>query len=275
MKIQNVLIYLALVFMLCACEKAFDWQYNEQTALIPVVEGIITNENVKQIVVLSYVRSQPNAPAIPVTSASVNVNLAGNTFAFAQDTTNPGTYISEQAFIGVVDAPVTLNAFIDGVRYTATDNMIPVSNTQRANFKLVDTNDSLYEIVSPASTFYSTEPAMWVLDIDWSSLPACNDSTGASCKAKVFYYDLKTLDVSEVFAPDKQTLRFPKGASVLQTKYSLSPEHAEFRRSLLLETVWRGGLFDVSPGTVYTNVSGGALGFFGASSVVKRTYTVQ
>lgn len=275
MKTSVKLICIALMFMLCACEKAFDWQYNEQPANIPVVEGIITNENMKQVVVLSYVRSQPNAPAIPVTDATVNVSLAGNTYNFVQDTANPGTYISEHAFIGVVNTPVTFNANLDGVRYTATDNMIPVSNTQRANFKLVDTNDSLYEIVSPASTFNSTEPAMWVLDIDWSFLPACTDSTGATCKAKVYYYDLKTLDVSEVFAPDSQILRFPKGASVLQTKYSLSPEHAEFRRSLLLETLWRGGLFDVSPGTVYTNLSGGALGFFGASSVIKRTYTVQ
>ncbi len=273
MKIK--LIIIGILIVLTSCEKAFDWDYADEEQAVPVIESIITNENIKQKLVLSWTRSNPNTPPQPITDAQVNVKFSANTYNFSHDTLNPGTYLSNQSFIGVVDVPITIEVIIDGILYTATDRMIPVSSTQKANFKLVNTTDSIYEIVSPGSTFYSSEQAMWVLDIDWSALPDYQNITADSCKARLFFYDLKTLDVSQVFAPDKQNLQFPKGALVNQTKYSLSPEHAEFRRSLLLETEWRGGFFDVSPGTVYSNIKGGAVGFLGCSSVIKHTYVVQ
>jgi len=264
-----------ILIMLTSCEKAFDWTYSDEELSIPVIESIITNENIQQKVILSWTRSNPNALPQPITDALVSVSFNNNTYNFAHDTSNPGTYMSVQPFIGVIDVAINIEVNVNGISYTGTDMMIPVSSTQKANFKLVNTTDSLYEIVSPGSTFYSSEQAMWVIDIDWSGLPAYMDKPADSCRARLFYYDLKTLDVSQVFAPDRQNILFPKGASVHQVKYSLSPGHAEFRRSLLLETEWRGGLFDVTPGTVFSNIKGGAVGFFGACSVTKFNYTVQ
>ena len=270
-----VFSWLISIFILSSCEKAFDWQYQNENSKILVVESIITNENKNQTVSLSWVRANPNDAAIPVTNASVNVTMAGNTYLFNHDALNPGNYISQQAFIGVVDMPINIEIVVDGQIYTGTDKMIPVTPSQRIKFKQVSTTDTLYEVTAVASTLSSTEQAMWEISIDWSSLPAYQNKPADSCKASLFYYDLKTIDVSEVFAPVKQTLEFPKGATVVQTKYSLSPEHAEFRRSMLLETEWRGGMFDVSPGTVLTNIKGNAVGFFGASSVVKHTFLVE
>jgi len=269
----SAFVFLWLFFS--SCEKSFDWQYKENDIKILAVEGVITNQNKIQTVALSWVHSDPNQAPIPITNATVGVKMAGNTYPFYPDSLNPGNYKSQQAFIGVVDAPIVLEVVVDGILYTGSDMMIPVSSTQRANFNQISTTDTLYQIVSPSSTFYCSEQAMWVLDIDWSTLPAYQNTPADSCKARLFYYDLNTIDVSEVFAPGKQNLKFPKGASVIQTKYSLSTNHAEFRRSLLLETEWRGGLFDVSPGTVYSNINGGAVGFFGASSVVRDVYFVN
>ena len=265
---------LAILFF-TACEKSFDWQYQNENSKILAVEGIITNQNIKHTVSLSWVRANPNESDIPVTNATVNIEMGSSTYLFDADTLIPGHYKSQTAFIGVIDIPIKIEVIVDGTTYTGKDVMIPVTPTQRATFNQVSATDTMYELTSPGSTFYSDEQAMWELVIDWSSLPAYQDKPADSCKARLFYYDLKTIDVSEIFAPGKQTLKFPKGATVVQTKYALSQNHAEFRRSLLLETEWRGGMFDVSPGTVYSNINGGAVGFFGASSVVRDVFVIQ
>ena len=62
---------------------------------------------------------------------------------------------------------------------------------------------------------------------------------------------------------------------MIQRKYSLSPQHEEFIRSLLVETQWHGGNFDIEEGNVHTNLSEGALGFFGACSVITYSSTVE
>ncbi len=263
------------ILFLSSCEKAFDWQYQNENSKILIVEGIITNENKTQTVNLSWVRANPNDADIPVTNADVSVKIAGVTYLYSHDSLNPGLYKSQQAFIGVVDVPVSIKIIVDGVTYTGYDKMIPVTTSQRVKFKQVSTTDTLYEVTNVSGTLSSTEQAMWEINIDWSFLPAYQNKPADSCKARLYYYDLKTIDVSEVFAPAKQTLEFPKGATVVQTKYSLSYRHAEFIRSMLLETEWRGGMFDVSPGTVFTNINGGAVGFFGASSVFKHTFLVE
>jgi hypothetical protein len=48
----------------------------------------------------------------------------------------------------------------------------------------------------------------------------------------------------------------------------MNEAHAAFIRTLLSETEWRGGLFDVQPGNVQTNLSEGAVGYFAVSTVV-------
>ena len=63
--------------------------------------------------------------------------------------------------------------------------------------------------------------------------------------------------------------------TIIESKYSVTPEHAGFIRSMLLETEWRGGLFDVAQGNLETNLSQGAFGFFAISTVIRDTLTVK
>ncbi|MBE9509733.1 MAG: hypothetical protein IMY71_02550, partial [Bacteroidetes bacterium] len=44
--------------------------------------------------------------------------------------------------------------------------------------------------------------------------------------------------------------------------------------TMLSETEWKGGVFDVLPGNVYTNLSEGAVGFFAVSTVVSDSTVV-
>jgi hypothetical protein len=78
-----------------------------------------------------------------------------------------------------------------------------------------------------------------------------------------------------VFAPNSQNINFPMGTVLIQRRYSLTDEHATFIRSLLLETAWQGGLFNTASANITTNLSQGAVGFFGACGVVEKTEVVR
>ena len=80
----------------------------------------------------------------------------------------------------------------------------------------------------------------------------------------MLFYTLPTLDVSQIFAPPVEAVSFPAGTVITESRYSLTPEHAGFVREMLLETSWQGGLFSSVPANVTTNLSDGAVGWFGA-----------
>jgi hypothetical protein len=113
----------------------------------------------------------------------------------------------------------------------------------------------------------SGEPSMTEVYMDWSSIPSyC--STYGHCEAQETFYYLKNIDVNKVFGPEKEVIYFPSETKIVRRIYSLSNEHQAFLRSLLMETEWRGGLFDVQPANVKSNLSNGAWGFFGACMVL-------
>jgi hypothetical protein len=81
--------------------------------------------------------------------------------------------------------------------------------------------------------------------------------------------------VAEEFGPAKQEIWFPAGTTLIRKKYSLTKSHQEFIRSLLIETEWRGGLFDMEQGNVLTNFSHGTRGWFAACMVISDTNIVE
>jgi hypothetical protein len=116
---------------------------------------------------------------------------------------------------------------------------------------------------------------MYEILLDWANAPGFENSNADSCKAKLYYYTLPTLDVSEVFAPTLEAVSFPKGTILTERKYSLTDEHAAFIRALLLETTWSGGYFNTASANVPTNLSKGAVGFFGACGVAEKVEVVK
>jgi hypothetical protein len=61
---------------------------------------------------------------------------------------------------------------------------------------------------------------------------------------------------------------------IIRTKYAVSPAYREFLRSMLSETEWHGGIFDVQPAPVGTNLSDGAIGFFAVTTIVSDTIVI-
>ena len=116
---------------------------------------------------------------------------------------------------------------------------------------------------------------MYEILLDWSAVPGFEQQNPDSCKAVLYYYTLPTIEVSQVLAPTLEKVTFPKGTLITERRYSLTDEHAAYFRALLLETTWSGGFFNTASANVPTNLSTGALGFFGACGVTEKTEMVK
>ena len=151
--------------------------------------------------------------------------------------------------------------------------MLPGSFFPELRYSKNEKND-LYHVDWVANAFSSQDAAMWELLIDWSVVPGYEHLDSISNHARMLFYTLPTLDVSEVFAPQMEAIWFPAGTVITERRYSITPEHAEFIRELLLETNWTGGLFNVAAANVTTNLSNGAIGFFGTCAVTELSVIV-
>ncbi|MEN8119059.1 MAG: DUF4249 family protein [Bacteroidota bacterium] len=267
----SFVILLFLVFT--SCEKEVAWTFEPTTSQI-AVDGLLTNVKKSHLIRITKSVAELNEEPEPVSKAFVTINNGDTVQILTEFPENSGIYKTDSNYWPVINKIYSLQILYNGERYTATARMVPVTPFNKLSY-VYNPNNNMYYIDSVAKSFSSKESAMYEIIIDWSHLPDYANLPFTEKRATLYYYTLRTIDISQVFAPDKETAYFPLGARILEKKYSLAPQHAEFIRSMLSETEWRGGFFDVTQANVRTNISNGGLGFFGASTVISDTLTVR
>lgn len=257
---MKYLLIILTVAGLFACEEAFEHDSQGDDNLL-VVEALFTSERKRQEVRLSETFSNLNDTPPQVTNALVALNDGDTTILLQHDEQNPGLYLTDtmQSLFGKV---YTLYIQYDDKEYYA--QATSAFGTPLEPFDMKEADSSLFEFVYNESS----EPSMMEVTAKW------DDPDGLGLR-KAFFYTLNALDINTIFAPEKQALQFPEGATVYRKKYSLTPDHQEFLRSALSEVDWRGGIFDVSAGNVKTNLSEGAVGYFSVSMVRVDSTFVQ
>lgn len=261
-RITNILL-LSLLSLLFSCEEAIERDILEQQQSVLVVEGMITNELKRHEVRISRMVNDLNQIAAPVSGAFVAITDQDEVYPLVEESDNPGIYLTQDSVRGFFEKTYILFISYMGNEYFAADRMGPVEPLDE--IELFQNEEGLYTII-----FQDTQdPSMTRHEIDWSSSPDCQDS--GLCSAKINYYSLNNADINEVFKPEKETVFFPGGSTIIRNRFSLSFLHQEFLRALQIETEWRGSIFDVEKGNVQGNLSEGAVGFFAASTVVRDT----
>jgi len=260
------LIHILLILFLFACEEATDWELDTRNHDLIVVESQITNELKRHTVKLSRTIGNINQQPEPVSGALVAVQSGDSVAVFSEYPAGSGIYYSD-SLQAVVNRTYLLCINYEGDEFTASAEMVPVTPLKALSYRLADEVNNLYEI----NYQDSNEPSIKEYWISWGHLPAYQDLPQEETLARVFHYTLSSIDVNQVFSPEKEKVRFPAGAVVLRKKYSLSDEHQAFLRAFLSETEWRGSVFDVQKGNVLTNLSEGAIGYFAVSTVVSDT----
>ena len=267
MEMMKKLLYILLCFTLfTGCQKETSWPIADSNLNLVIVDGIITDENKVQSLKVYYSVNQLNDTAVPVTSANVMISNEDSAWTLTEQPGEPGSYVTNHAFPALREKNYTLHVFKDDKLYTAKASMVPGKEFKPLQYVKND-GDGLFHLEWVAEAFDPEQPAMWEILIDWSKVPGYEKNDSALCTARLKYYTLPTLDVSEIFAPEMESIGFPAGTIITEKRYSLTEEHAEFLRAMLLETNWQGGLFGSAPANGITNMGGGAFGFFGVCGV--------
>ncbi|RLD66481.1 MAG: hypothetical protein DRI95_06620 [Bacteroidetes bacterium] len=270
----NKLIFIILLFLaFTSCEKEVQWTF-EPTDKHIIVDGLLTNVKKSHLIRITNSVTELNEVPKPVSGAFVTIYNGDTVQILTEFPENSGIYKTDSNYRAVLNKVYSLQILFEGKRYTSIARMVPVTPFNKLSYTY-NSNNNMYYIDSVAKNFSSKESAMYEIIIDWSHLPDYTDLPFTEKRAVLYYYTLKTIDVSQVFAPEKETVYFPLGSRILERKFSLAPQHAQFVRSLLSETEWRGGFFDVTQANVRTNISNGGLGFFGVSTVIRDTLTVR
>jgi hypothetical protein len=271
---QKLFTYLLLILLLTSCEEQTDWDLHAGKNEFIVVDGIITDQWKVQSIILSKPVAAINLQPQPVSGATILVSTDQKVYTFHEDATKPGFYLSDTAFAGISGKTYSLLITNDNQTYSSKAIL---AAPEDFDFLTCQKNedDTQYRITSVAKNFNPRSPAMYEIQLDWTTVVGFKNADPDSCRARLFYYTLPTIDVSEVFAPGMEKVVFPLGTVITERRYSLTPEHAAFLRAILLETTWQGGFFNTASANVPTNLSNGALGFFGACGVVEKQGVVN
>lgn len=259
---KKYFVAILIILLPVACEEPVSWELDDPITPRLVVEGMLTNKPGMNYVRLSLPVRNPNRNPQPVSNATV-VIIDGDDYHFlTEDQNEAGLYITEPSLQGVINRIYWLYISIGEYEFAAGAYMVPVSPLQELIYFEDTVNPDHYRIYP----MQGSTPSYTEYHVEWQ-----DQGTGLLQESLFYSFTLSTIDVSQFFKPDTEILSFPSGARVVRTKYSLSPEHEKYLRSLLSETDWRGGWFDVMHGNLNTNLNNGAVGFFAASSVVRDT----
>jgi hypothetical protein len=266
MAIKKIQISLVLIVaLLTGCEQASDHELKTKNLDVIAVDALLTSENISHSIRITHPVQEINAKPKPVSGADVAVSDGSATFIFKEDSLRPGYYTSKP-FTAVINKTYSLSIFYQTKEYYATARSRRITFFRPVDY-VKNEDDSLYHIIEE---FKTVEPAMWKLHFDWRHV-----ETGDTNQAVSYFYSLRRLDIPTIFAPDQKTIHFPKGTIITQKKYSLTANYTEYLRTMLLETEWRGGWFDMEPANVNTNLSEGAVGYFAVCNVMTDTIHVE
>ena len=268
-------IFYIFLLLLIACEKQVDWNIQKSDKTFVVVDGTITNEKKAHEIRLSKTVNELNALPEMISGATIILSNADSTWMLTEQIDNKGVYNTKNNFFAKPNFVYNLLISIDGNVYSAKSQLKPISPMTRLRYARNIYYPNLFNITWIANAYNANHPAMYEILLDWSDVAGYKYLDPALCKARLFYYSLPTIDVSQIFAPEMERILFPAGTKIIERKYSLNDDHAEFIRAMISETTWKGGYFDSAPANVPTNLSEGALGFFAVTQVIVDSLIVQ
>lgn len=270
---KKYFLFILIISISHSCEKKIEWNLQEEYNDIIYVDGIITNEYKKQIIKLTRLVNDPNEKPSPVSGAIVLIMFGESVYELKEEVANSGIYQTEDSVAGITEFPYNLRIIYEGNNYTAHSFMNKGLQFTPLRFYKINLINK-YRITWVAAAVNPNKPAMYEILLDWSNIPPYNTQDPDLSKARLLYYTLPSLDVSEIFAPQLENLIFPEGTTIIEKRYSITQDHANFIREVLLETNWNGGFFGSTSANVPTNLSIGAAGYFAACGVTVDTIVV-
>jgi len=265
---RNWILLLITIFSF-GCEEKIDWEFPNDNNPRIAITAILTNENKIQNIEIYQSISDPNLDPVGIDNADVRIFTDNNTISFLPDPNSPGNYISPIAFATPFNQTINLEILHEDQKYEASTSMGTVTPIPPIEIGLNPISERRF-IRKIADIYSPIEQAMYQVELDWSAIEP--DTMNS---ALLFAYTFNTVDISGILAPNTESVEFPSGTFLLEKKFGLTSDYAEYLRSLAIEINWQGGAFDESQTSLQSNISNGALGYFSACQVLSDTIIVQ
>ncbi len=266
MKITAAILLIGFLLLTIRCEEASEISLDTVDTGLIAVEAVLTNENIQHAIRLSYPYQEINGKRKPASGAVIEVRDSNNSSMMATETPpGSGIYLTP-TMRAITGSQYTLKISFNGMTFTATDTSVPVEPLQPIS---IEEAEGMYKINFAKS---GRESNYIDHQLDWTRSSSCADQR---CLGQIIFYDLKNIDLNELYKPNQQVLLFPAQTIIVRKKYSVSEGYRAFLRSMLLETEWRGSVFDVIRDNAPTNLSQGAIGYFAVSTVVSDTTVMK
>jgi len=277
---KHLIFFSLFAFIFYACERQTDWELHNAAKDFIAVDATLTNEIKSHTVKLTLPFDMINDTPPPAAGASVIISNQDSVWGLTESPANSGIYKTAPYFKAVFGKQYALNINYNNRVYSAYARMAPGSDFQALRYVLnapasKKNGRVMYNISWVAAAYNPNKYALWEILLDWSGVPGYTSLPSDSCKARLLYYTLPTLDVSQVLMPQIEKITFPQGTVITERRYSLTKEHAEFLRALLSETNWNGGLFDSQHANLPSNISNSAVGYFAVCAVNSVVLTVN
>lgn len=266
MKYAIYLIFLTLFVSSCTEEVNFD--LNDSNPKI-TIDAFLTTKPAQQEIYISRSTSYFSGVASEkIRGASITLTGEGESYVFSEHA--PGLYVSDVVLALQVSKTYTLSVNVDGDIYTATSYIKP----------LVYPLDTIV-----VAQLFDTIPIIHKIDSSYSLFIARQENPGVGdfYLGKYFINNRLQTDTIREYAwtddvfIDGQYIVFPvyyidqhavhPGDSIRFELYSINKLYSDYLVSVLVQTDFKGGLFDGPSANVKGNFSNGALGFFMACDI--------
>lgn len=291
---QKTLLFIILIFTIIfnSCREDLDVNLNTDVNKRLVVDGCITDRPVDDTVRLSWTSdyfSRDTTPYITDATAIISDN-ENNVFELVN--LNNGKYLIDKTqFQGKIGNTYTLTITVNGNEYSATSTMNPVAKMDSVIWHytyIVYPNMYFYEL-----SYYGYDPPeknqyMWNIymnskcvtdslknkilldDSQFNGYPLNDISL-------IFYTEEKMDEITGIrdySITDSVKYIYPDTIQVTIEMMEIPLEYLHFINEVMLETFWKGGLFDGPPANITSNVSNQGVGFFYAASTDYYSFTI-
>lgn len=264
------LLYIALGTILIAtsCTKIIDIDLNDQENQRLVVDATFTTLAQEHEVKLSITANYFSAD-IPekVSGASVSVTDGTNVIDYLE--VEPGVYRTDASAAAIPNTNYTLNINYDGEDYTAEnycDSVPDLDSVLVEPYYDPSTGDLEYYsvMISTQEKYGFGDYYAWqvyingVLDNDTITEQISTDDQYFPDGTYFNLFELTWLENLE------------SGDTIMVAQHAISKETYETYFAILLQTEFRGSIFDTPPADVPTNLSEGAVGLFTSSGEARK-----
>ncbi|NQX91578.1 MAG: DUF4249 domain-containing protein [Flavobacteriales bacterium] len=271
--IQKTLLAFAAIALLASCTEVIDLELNEGEAQRLVVNGWFTDVPGRSRVDLTLTTSYFQNEAAPRVSGAL-VSVTDGTTTWTLSEVSPGVYQPASDVVGEPGNTYTLNIEHEGENYEASAFMRASNPMDSINVRILD---PLEEFGFPADPYYSVrlwtqEPEglgdayVWYTYVNGEGI---RDTLNELTIVEDSFYDGSYVSDLEIDFVDIET-EAVQGDTLLLEQWNIGIDSYEVLQEILNQTDFQGGIFDAPPANVRTNISNGALGLWGAATIVTK-----